>query len=205
MKFDEFLRAGRALTRLSQKEIADRAGVGVVTVANIEREAVKNPDMETVNRLRACLAGLGIVQNGNSIEKQAIGTRVYNQYIDVLSDVMRTITPGEEILVHCGDDRRSSPAAIEKIREMREQGYRWRCTIEEGNTHILGDITEYVWIPKDFMASAQVSLIYGNSYAQHITSDGLDYFIVLRSADHAAVQRAQFEYWWSNGKKVEGR
>jgi hypothetical protein len=122
----------------------------------------------------------------------------------VLADVERTVPPGGEVLFHCADDRRSTPAVSHKLTELRAAGYRFRSTICAGNTTILGDIAEYRWIPADYFAGSEICVIYGDKFMQHVPGKTDQNFVVMKSAIHAEVMRRQFEYWWKNGTAVGG-
>jgi hypothetical protein len=108
------------------------------------------------------------------------------------------------VLFHCADDARSSATVSKKLVEMQAAGYRFRSTICEGNLTVLGNLADYRWIPADYFADSEISVIYGDRYMQHVASRSDKTFVVMKSAVHADVMRKQFEYFWRNGKTVGG-
>ncbi|HEX8630611.1 MAG TPA: helix-turn-helix transcriptional regulator, partial [Catenuloplanes sp.] len=58
-RFDEFLRARRLAVCLTQAELADRAGVGVRTVRDLERGRASRPQRTTVELLAGALGLTG--------------------------------------------------------------------------------------------------------------------------------------------------
>lgn len=75
-----------------------------------------------------------------------------------------------ELLVDMADDRLSPPEVVEKYRNLRKEGVKMRQTIKEGNTYMMGPVSEYRWIPeKRFIP--WVTLIYGDKVALMLDED----------------------------------
>lgn len=197
------IRAARGLLDWSREELAERTGISRSSVANIESGRVE-PESRTLRKIEESFGGHGVFFTANGVEKREFVLSAYNQYLDVLNDVERTVPPGGEILFHCADDRRSSPAVNEKLLAMRKAGYRFRSTICTGNTSIVGDIADYRWIPEEYFAGSEICVIYGDKFMQHVPSQSEAHFVVMKSALHADIMRRQFEYWWKTGKFVGG-
>lgn len=200
---DEKIRAARGFLNWTQADLAEKAQVSKSTIANLEASR-SEPDARTLRRIEECFCEHGIFVTATGVEKRDFVLTTYNDYLDVLRDVENTVPPGEEVLFHCADDRRSSHAVTRRLNEMREAGYRFRSTICEGNTTILGNLPDYRWIPEDYFSGSEICVIYGDKFMQHVPSEGGDNFVVMKSALHADVMRRQFEYWWRIGKAIGG-
>jgi DNA-binding XRE family transcriptional regulator len=200
---NEKIRAARGFLNWTQGDLARSTGISKSSIANIEAGRVE-PEVRTLKKIEACFSEHGIFFSANGVEKREFVLTNYKDYMDVLADVERTVPPGGEVLFHCADDRRSSPAVSRKLTEMRATGYRFRSTICAGNTTILGDIADYRWIPEDYFAGSEICVIYGDKYMQHVPGKTDHNFVVMKSAVHTEVMRRQFEYWWRNGTPVGG-
>ena len=120
--------------------------------------------------------------------------------MDVLKDAMNVLNPGDEILFHCADDKRSSSEVAAFMNKMRDAGIKMRSTICEGNTFILGSMDEYRWIDKDYFKSQQVQAIYADRFIAHAQEAGEDKFIYMRSKGYADNKKDEFEHFWRTGK-----
>lgn len=201
---DEKIRAARGFLDWTQDDLARRTGISKSSIANIEAGRVE-PETRTLRRIEEAFGDSGVFFTANGVEKREFVLTTHKDYMAVLDDVERTIPPGEEILFHCADDRRSSPAVAEKLAAMRAAGYRFRSTICAGNTTITGDLADYRWIPEDYFANSEICVIYGDKYMQHVPGETEHNFIIMKSAIHATSMRRQFEYWWSKGEQVGAR
>jgi transcriptional regulator with XRE-family HTH domain len=200
---DEKIRAARGFLNWTQGDLAENTGLSKSAIANIEAGRGE-PEMRTLRKIETCFQEHGVFFSANGVEKRDFLLTTFHDYMEVLQDIERTVSPGGEVLFHCADDKRSSTAVSSKLTEMRAAGYRFRSTICEGNTTILGDIADYRWIPADYFSGSEICVIYGDKFMQHVPGAGEQNFIVMKSAIHADVMRRQFEYWWRNGRPIGG-
>jgi len=200
---DEKIRAARGFLNWTQHDLAGKTGISKSSIANIEAGRVE-PEIRTLKKIELCFEEHGIFFSANGVEKRDFVLTTFHDYMDVLLDIERTVPVGSEVLFHCADDRRSSSAVSSKLTQMRAAGYRFRSTICEGNTTIVGDLAEYRWIPADYFSGSEICVIYGDKFMQHVPGASEQNFIVMKSAIHADVMRRQFEYWWRNGQPVGG-
>lgn len=84
---------------------------------------------------------------------------------------------------------------------MRRAGISDRMTISEDNNFITGFPEQYRQIPKDYFSSSEVIIIYANKVAFFVEGQAL----VIMSKTLAKVFKDQFEYWWKEGKIINGR
>jgi transcriptional regulator with XRE-family HTH domain len=194
-------RAARALLNWSQPELASKCDMHVQTISSFEND-IGSPSKKTLIKLLEVftLSGITFLPNqGVCISKDTI--YVLNAYIDVLNDVERTLTDGDELLLHCSDARRSSKEVNDKSIELSKKGIKTRATICEGNTFI-GTPRDVRWIPKDYFANSEVFTIYGDKVAISIEDQQPYRSLIIQNQALAASMRRQFEYWWRNGKPI---
>lgn len=198
MEFPEHIRGARGILGWSQPETAAKAGLSLQAVRNAE-DGIE-VKQSTKNSLILLYLAQGFEFTAEGISKSNVSSYVLPSYHDLLDDVASTIPPGDEVLKHCVDDRRSDQATIEKVKQMREMGFNERLTISEDNDFIAGNPDDYRKIPREFFAESEVTVIYANKIAFFVQSQVL----VIRSDYLAKVFRKQFEYWWKTGVPVNG-
>lgn len=195
----EQIKAARALLKWTQKDLAEHANLKVDQIHSYE--AGRTRSLEVLDAVYRAfeINGLEFI-NGGVVSTQ-VHSYILPSYIDVLNDICRSLPLGGEVLKHCVDDRRSSPEVVEKVREMRRSGISDRMTISEDNDYITGFPEQYRQIPKDYFSSSEVIIIYSNKVAFFVEGKAL----IITSNTLAKVFRDQFEYWWKEGKYINGR
>lgn len=122
------IRAARALKNWSQTDLAERTGLAVPTIANIEL-GKQVPGKNTIEKIidAFSIGGIRFTANGVEFEKNEIVSIVgLGKFKHVLFDVIRILEkkpPKErEFLVFSADDTRSSEEEIELYDEMIKKG-----------------------------------------------------------------------------------
>lgn len=195
----EQIKAGRALLKWTQKDLAEHAGLKDDQIHSYEAGRTRSLDVLEAIYKTFTINGLEFINGG--VAPTQVHSYILPSYIDVLNDICRTLPQGGEVLKHCVDDRRSTPEVIEKVREMRRAGITDRMTISADNNFITGFPEQYRQIPKDYFASSEVVIIYANKVVFFVEGKSL----VITSKTLANVFKDQFEYWWKEGKKINGR
>lgn len=194
----EQIKAARALLGWTQKDLAHHAELTVDHIRNFEGGRSRPLEvLESVYRTFS-IHGIQFV-SGGAILSQA-SSYILDSYMDLLNAISKEMPEGGEILKHCVDDRRSTADVIEKVQEMRKAGVKDRLTISDDNTYITGYPGQYRQIPKNYFASSEVVIIYLNKVAFFV--DGK--VLVIVSDALSRVFKDQFEYWWKQGKKLNG-
>jgi transcriptional regulator with XRE-family HTH domain len=194
----EQIKAARALLKWTQKDLAAHAGLNDDQVHSYESGRTRS--LEVLEAITATFTARGIeFPNGGVIPRQ-VSSYVLDSYMDVLEDICRSMPDGGEVLKHCVDDRRSSPEVVEKVRQMKRAGIRERLTISEDNNFVSGDPKDYRQIPAGYFASSEVVIIYLNKVVFFVDGKAL----VIVSDSLAKVFKDQFEYWWKEGKVLNG-
>lgn len=197
------LAAARACLGLEQSEVAEITGLTAQTISKLE--GGKNaPTERTVRRLRQAYEDRGIVFTTHGIEYQPYKTAILESFMDVLNDAEQCLRRGDEILLHCADERRNSPKVTEKFNKLRNKGIRIRMTCEHGNKVITGKSQDYRWIEPEMFAAGQVEVIYKDKYLFHFQEEGRDIFVMTKNKAKAKSAKKQFEYDWTNGSKIDG-
>jgi transcriptional regulator with XRE-family HTH domain len=192
------IRAARGWLGWGQQELADRSGVSLPTITRLEND-IGEPEIKTLEKIASAFEAVGgsIEDDGIRFREQAI--RTFSLYTEVLDDMERALGPGQEILFHCADDKRSSGEVIQRLQSLREKGIRIRNTVCRGNSFITGSPDEYRWIDEGLFSGAQVSAVYADRYVVHLPTNP-KLFLMITNAPYADVMRQQFEYFWENGK-----
>lgn len=194
----EQIKAARALLKWTQKDLAAHAGLGDDQVHSYE--AGRTRSLEVLEAMCAAFAAHGIDFPDGGVQPRKVSSFLLNSYMDLLDDISRSMPEDGEVLKHCVDDRRSSPEVVEKVSQMRRAGIRERLTISEENNYVSGDPKDYRQIPAGYFASSEVMIIYLNKVAFFVERKAL----VIVSESLAKVFKDQFEYWWKEGKVLNG-
>lgn len=195
----EQIKAARALLKWTQKDLAEHAGLKVDQIHSYEAGRTRSLEVHEGVHRAFIINGLEFL-NGGVVLSQ-VHSYILPSYIDVLNDISRSLPQGGEVLKHCVDDRRSTPEVIERVRSMRRDGISDRMTISEDNNFITGYPEQYRQIPKDYFSSSEVVIIYANKVAFFVEGKAL----VVTSKTLAKVFKDQFEYWWKEGKIINGK
>ena len=198
----KMLRAARAYLGLRQEEVAEKSGITVQTISNLESEKSEGAD-RTLRRMREVYEGYGIVFTTHGLEYQPYKTAFFETFLDILNDAGQTLKKGDEILLHCADERRNGTGVTEKFNELRASGIRIRMTCEEGNKFITGPKEDYRWINSELFASSQVEVTYKDKFYFHFQDNGRNIFVMTKNGAKAKSAKKQFEYHWSRGKTWE--
>ncbi len=194
------LRAARAYLDMHIKDVAEQSGVTYQTISNLENNKNAGTD-RTLIRLRKVYEDHGIVFTGDGLSFQPYKTAFYDSFIDVLDEAAASLKKGDELLLHCADERRNMDGVEERFNALRDKGIRIRMTCEEGNDYITGPKQDYRWIDPELFASSQVEVIFGDKYFFHIQDQGRNIFVMTNNRAKADAARRQFEYNWKRGKK----
>lgn len=201
MDFACILRTGRAAKELTQEQLADLSGVSAVTISRLEA-GNDQPSARTQARILRAFEKQGIRFNEHGFEMTDTpvffveGDTHEKAYLQLLEDAhehLRTVK-NPELLIMYADDRVSPPSVNDMYRAMRAEGIRMRQMIEQGNTHILGPLDEYRYVPKGYFIN-RVKLIYGERIATETSS--VLRGIVRVDPINAEIERNSFNMLWS--------
>ncbi len=194
----EQIKAGRALLKWTQKDLAKHARLNNDQVHNLEAGRSRSLDViEAIHNI-FLINWLEFISGG--VIKKDISSYVLNSYMDLLNDICLEMPEGGEVLKHCVDDNRSTQEVVNKVTEMRNSGIKERLTISDKNDYITGNNEDYRKISSEYVSNSEVIIIYNNKVA--FFTDGK--VIVISNSNLASVFKNQFEYWWKRGEVFNG-
>lgn len=192
----EQIKAARALLKWNQKDLAKCAGLNDDQVHSFESGRTRSLDVLAAIQKAFLTQGMEFVDGG--VVSKRVSSYTLDSYVELLDDISKSLKDGGEVLKHCVDDRRSTPEVIEKIKAMKAMGIKERLTISDENDFITGDKKDYRSIPKSYFATSEVIIIFSNKVAFFADGQAL----IIRNQTLSDVFRAQFEYWWKQGKPI---
>lgn len=199
------IRAGRALVGWSQTDLARRAEVTQVTIANIETQKTQ-ASRNTIRRIESALQSQGVEFVGNGVKLSDYDLNHYvgdDAYVRLLDDVYFALNANRgEVLFSGVDERKNVPGLVEKIKKMKAAGITMRLLIEDGNDYILGELKDYRQLPSQYFSNG-VTVTYSNKYALAIYSENSMRVHVLNNAHVADTQRRIFQFLWDYGKEPQ--
>lgn len=195
------LRMARAALGESQARLGERIGLSEVTVKNIENGVM--PSARSLRKIAVALEAKDIRFTDHGVEQITEPMRVLYDYVEMLEDALDVLCPGDEIVFHRADDRRSTPEVVSKMNAMREVGLKFRSTICEGNRFLWGPPEEYRWISADLFKGTEVQVIYADRYILHERKKEANIYWMIKSPQVAHIQKLKFERYWQSGKKIE--
>lgn len=195
MAFSDQLRGARAMLNWTRQDLAERTNLSVNGIKNIEDGGV--PNERTKNKILKALGSGGIRLTENGVEKAANTFVILDGedfFIEVLDDIYLTLLDAKnpELLIEYSDDRKSLPEVIGRYRKIRNAGIKMRQMVEEGNTYLIGPVSEYRWIPKKYFLN-YLKLIYADKVLLDMGTSGT----LIKNSELAESQRKDFELKWT--------
>jgi transcriptional regulator with XRE-family HTH domain len=196
-------RAARGLLGWSQPDLSGRSGVHVQTISAFEKDT-GSPTNRTLRKIADTFERNGIVFTAKGIEYDEYpiipieGISHEACYIQLLEDAWSHLHEQDkkkkELLIMYADDRVSPPSVNNMYRKMRAAGIGMRQLIQEGNNYIIGPLSEYRYIPKNFFIN-RVTLIYGDRIATEKAN--FNKAIIRIDPMNAEIERNTFNMLWS--------
>jgi len=200
MNFASKTRAGRAVLNWSREELAEWSGLSVPGISNIEKG--QSATARSQNKILRCFQKEGVSFTDKGVEQVEnpiffIEGKTHEEtYLQLLEEVLGHLKgkKSPELLIMYSDDSVSPPAVNDMYRKIRKNGIKMRQLIAEGNTHIIGPLEEYRYIPKQYFIN-RVTLVYGDRIANETSN-------VLRASVrvdpiNAEIQQNTFNMLWS--------
>jgi transcriptional regulator with XRE-family HTH domain len=203
------IRAARALLEWKQSDLAEKSGISLASINNIERK-IGSPRLETLRVLQATLMSAGIEflgHDGVRRQSEAFAITEYNgeNFIkDWFDDFAARMQGPTDVLRVCGLDERNFPAlAPEQLllfeAHKEKSGFLEKILIEEGDTFLLSDPCCYRWLSSQLLGTIPY-LIYKDCFA--LAMYDAKRIIVVHSPSIAATFVRQFEFLWQQAKPV---
>lgn len=198
------IRAARALKNWSQSELAQRVDMATPSIGNIEA-GKHTPTPQTQNAIIEAFEGAGIEFINGGVRFRQDLVRVYEGndcYIRLLDDAFLALSAQKgEILFSGSDEHRSSPEVIEKFRAMRRSDIHMRSLVKPGDTHLMGKINEYRWMPESLYEDSDVKVIFDDTVAYLVSWQDVWKVIIVKDETIANEARRLFEFIWDLSEK----
>jgi len=197
------VRAARAYLDWDRAALSDESGVSDAQIYAFESGTTKSPRQGTIDALERAFLQHGVgFKDGGILPVLDCTIRFEGEgwYQRLLDDVYKTLTRAKkpELLLFCADDRKSPPEVNNQYRKIRAAGARMRQLVEEGNTHLMGPLNEYRYVPKGRFEN-YVTMIYGDKVA--VCTDNNTRAIVFNDKHLAATWKNIFEMLWDTLKQ----
>lgn len=199
------IRAARNFLNLDQKTVAEASGVSTMNISDIENEK-GNPRSSTLQAIQSFFENRGIKFTDNGgIEPAQNYVTTYegkNCYFNLLLDIQGTLAKRKgEMLCSGSDERRSSNEVIQQLKKMRVDGITMRSLIEAGNTHLMGALNEYRWMPEGLFVDGDVKVIYADRVAYLVSWAETPRVIVIQDQTIAEEAKRQFDFIWEHSEQ----
>lgn len=207
MDFAGKIRAARAYMEWTQEQLAEAAELSLAGIQKIER-GENEPTARTQKKLIRAFEQNGLTLTSKGIEHDESpvffieGDDHESAYFQLLEDAYEHLKgrKGPELLIMYADDKVSPPSVNDFYRKMRKADIKMRQMIQEGNTYIIGPLSEYRYIPKKLFIN-RVTLVYGDRIATETTN--FNKVLVRVDPINAAIQKNTFNILWNVLKQPE--
>jgi transcriptional regulator with XRE-family HTH domain len=193
------IRAARGLLGWSQKELGARSGIAPISVTNIEL-GERLPKVHTIEKIIGAFDAAGVeFGEQDTVKRKGINARTLegsDWFNQALEDAYLSLLDYEnaELIVDMADDRQSPPEVIGLYKKIRNAGIKMRQTVEEGNSYLLGAVSEYRWIPKEFFRN-WVMLVYADKVVLCLSEENRA--LLIKNKSLADMERQKFDLVWS--------
>jgi hypothetical protein len=198
MDFIQKMVAGRSVLRWSQQDLADHSGLSISSIAKIEMGSGTTSKSQAAIEHAFLRHNIAFSQNG--IESRSITSRIFKDYIEVLDDIMLSLHPDEEYLVHCCDNGLSPETVRQKLQQLKEYGLKFRATCPSSASVFQFDKHHYRLLSLDHIKESDVWLIYADRVVIGVGNQEL---LGITNRYLANVMRKQFEFFWGLGSMPE--
>ena len=198
------IRAARALLDWTTEDLAVKIGMSKSAVSYIESGKNK-PSGETREAMHRIFSAEGIIFTPFGVELRdnpvmmLQGENLYQK--SLLEAAARlSMTQEPEILFHCADESGMGEDIRDIEQSLRERGISLKKTVSDDVSSINGPTHDYRLIPKAYVeAFRTITMIYGD----YVVLDLGDGWMRIRSQKLSQVFRAQFHYWWNEGREFK--
>ena len=201
------IRAARNFLGIDQKTLSDAVGVSKMNISDIENEKGK-PRANTLNSIelyfQTCgirLTAAGGIEPDHNFVTVYEGADCYMQFINSAQEILAA--KKGEILFSGSDETRSPPEIIEKFNEMRSQGIKMRSLIKYGDTHIMGNLDEYRWMPETLFVDGDVKAVFADRVGYLVSWATTPKVIVIQDSSITQEARRTFEFIWNSSEKPD--
>lgn len=205
----EQIRAARALLNWKQSDLAEKSGISLPSINNIERN-IGSPRLSTLEALRGALQSAGIDFIGNNgVQKHSEIFEMKefqgDEFIEKLNDdLFQCMRGSDDVVMMYGIDDRMYPKhapqqTIRYYEHQKKTGFVEKVLSRQEDTFFLSPVHCYRWtLPET------VGLVPYYVYKDRIALIMWEKkrVILIRSQDIADTFQKQFEFLWDQAKPV---
>jgi len=194
------LQARRLERKLTQEQLAQRAGVPYTTLTKLESGVIKNPSVQAVSKLARALE---ISLDSLLVPHVFAGE---DCVLEIWRDVRATaLEPGDYMCISGLEEQAYldtyREGLLQFIAELKTRGVRQKLLICEGDHTLLeGEHLEYRWIPKGHFNPTPI-YVYGSKLAVLIWQP-IRQALILDNELLADAYRKQFLFIWEHAVPV---
>lgn len=204
------IRAARALLKWGQNDLAERSGVSVPAIANIETERQK-PNVQTMQKLMEAfhLDGIEFIDGGvrrvRNLVQVLQGVDANRRLLDSVYETLRQ-TGGETLIAGVSEPDKIGSKEHDFIKfhvdRLEKANIGERILLKEGDTNFLAKPECYRWLPKEYF-SPHTFQLFGDRLAMISWGPPLE-ILVIHSPYFAESFRNFFNFAWNHAKIVPG-
>lgn len=198
------VRAARALLELKQSDLADRAGVSLTAVNNLER-GIGSPRLETLTAIQGALEDAGIqFLDGEGVKRRGEVLEIIRHegagVVKFLTDDMLThLVDERDEVIMCGIDERQFVAREEEdviryAQATRDRTFRERILCRRGDKFFVSQPNRYRWISDQ--ALGKIPYLVYQDRVIFMFWETPQRCLIIRNPSMADMFRAQFEFLW---------
>jgi transcriptional regulator with XRE-family HTH domain len=205
----EQIRAARALLNWKQSDLAEKSGLSLPSINNIERQ-IGSPRLSTLETIRNALQGAGIEfigSNGVQKHNEVFEMKEFqgDDFIERLNDdLLFCMRSPEDVVMMFGIDDSMYPKYVpeQTVRYYDHQaktGFTEMTLVKEDDNFFLSHVEVYRWTLPQTMGLVPY-YVYHDRVAMIMWEKKR--VVLIRSKDIADTFRAQFEFLWSQAKRI---
>lgn len=195
-----YITAARHIVGWTLRELAAKAEIGEQTLAAIEN-GKSDPRDRTLNRIKAVLSRAGVDIMPDGVRERRDRTYIIegaNWFAEALEIAQHILTEEDnterELLVMYARETISKPEVLETYRRIIKAGIRVRKLMCEDDTHIMGNIRHYRWVPKDKFKNDLIMI--AGDHVMLAVKDSTTSGVVIHDGSLAGTLRMTFELLW---------
>lgn len=203
------IRAARALINWSQKDLADKTGISLRALANIETGHSK-PRSSTALFIQKALEQGGVEflpADGLRLRREVLEIYSYEgeeALRTIFSDILGTLPDGGELVGISLNERYFHDLGGNNIeyfyQEIKRRQIQERLLIRKGDEFLITERSRYRWLRPDLFTEVPF-IVYGNTVMQILWGDILK-IILIRNEALAHAYKKQFEIYWEKESEL---
>ena len=195
MKTNTLFTAARQLLGWTLDDLSRYTGITKPTLSKIENHGESRAETNRKIIKAFEYAGIEFLDDGVRLPYFSTKRLGENWFREALRDMQNDLTKlpldQREVLIYGTNDEKTPLDVIEHIRVLKDQGITFREMLQEGDTFILGNISDYRWISKNNYKNF-ITVIYANKVILDLGGDAL----MIINQNYSDCERCKFNEVW---------